>query len=269
MKNLSIIFFGNTKYSEIGARIIHTSYPLSLIITKKLTFNPVKQMAEQSGIPVVETDQLDAAAIDQIKKTNPDFLVVEDFGLILPSKLLKIPKYASLNIHHSLLPKYRGPSPAPAAILSGEKISGVTVIKMTEEVDAGDILAQKEYQLSPEETTDSLLTKLNEVGAQLLVSVINQYLENSIRPIPQNPKKTTYTKHFTKEDGYFDINTPPSPEVLDRMIRAYYPWPGTWTRWSGKIVKFLPGEIMQMEGKKAIPLKDFLNGYSDFPIKTL
>lgn len=269
MKNLSIIFFGNTKYSEIGARIINTSFTLSLVITKKLAFNPVKQMAYELNIPTIETNQLDEASIDEIRKKEPDFLVVEDFGLILPSELLKIPKIAPLNIHHSLLPKYRGPSPAPAAILNGDETSGVTVIKMTEEVDAGGILAQQEYKLTSQETTDSLLTKLNEIGGNLLVTVIKQYLENSTKLIQQDTKKATYTKQFTKEDGYFDINNPPPPETLDKMIRAYYPWPGVWTKWNNKIVKFLPEGLLQMEGKKAIPLRDFLNGYSDFPIKTL
>ncbi|MBI2338177.1 methionyl-tRNA formyltransferase [Candidatus Daviesbacteria bacterium] len=316
MKNLSIIFFGNTKYSTIGARIINSTHPLSLIITKKLDFNPVKNMAEKLNIPLVETDKLDQTVIERVKKQQPDFLVVEDFGLILPDELLSIPGYASLNIHHSILPKYRGPSPAPFAILNGDKVSGVTVIQMTKEVDAGDLLAQKEYVLSAKENTDSLLTTLNKMGGELLVSVINKYLKREIKPIKQDQSKATYTKHFTKQDGFFDIENPPSPEVLDRMIRAYYPWPGVWTRWKGKIVKFLPSVILtrlsaggseggegslaharptyarfadsarrvgdsssktpqndkiliQMEGKKVMPIQDFLNGYPDFPLKEL
>lgn len=231
--------------------------------------NPVKQLADELGLPIVETNQLDEVVVEKIKQLNPDFLVVEDFGLILPPELLEIPKYAALNIHHSLLPKYRGPSPAPAAILNGDPVSGVTVIKMTKEVDAGDILAQKEYELTPGETTDSLLTKLNEIGGQLLVSVIEQYLESSIRPIPQNPKQVTYTETFTKIRGFIDIKSFPSPEVLDRMVRAYYPWPGVWTKWENRIVKFYPEGKIQMEGKKVIPLSDFLNGYPDFPLKKL
>lgn len=293
---MKIIFFGNTKYSKIGARIIHSSYPISLVITKKLMPNPVKQMADELNLPIIETNQLDEAVIEKIKQLNPDFLVVEDFGLILPPELLEIPKYAALNIHHSLLPKYRGPSPAQAAILNGDSVSGVTVIKMTPEVDAGDILAQEEYELTPDETTDSLLTKLNEIGGQVLDSVIEQYLENSIRPTPQDPKQVTYTEAFTKISGFIDIKNLPSPEILDRMIRAYYPWPGVWTKWSPsrhpespichperlarftrkarqakdfKIVKFYPEGKIQMEGKKIIPLQDFLNGYPDFPLKKL
>lgn len=275
---IKIIFFGNTKYSTIGAHLINQTYPLSLIVTKKLAVNPVKQMATELNIPLIETDKLDLAIIEKIKKLKPDFLVVEDFGLILPDELLNIPKYASLNIHHSLLPKYRGPSPAPFVILNGDKVSGVTIIKMAKEVDAGDILAQKEYVLSEKETTDSLLTVLNQLGGELLVTVIKQYLEGKAKPVKQNPSKATYTKQFTKEDGYFNINNPPPPEVLNRMIRAYYPWPGVWTKWSPsakasgdkkeKIVKFYPEGKIQMEGKRVLTRQDFLNGYPDFPLKT-
>lgn len=262
---LKIIFFGNTRYSNIGLRIVNKIYPISLVVT--LPDSPVKNLAEKFNIPVLETKRLDETIIKRIKNLNPDFLIVEDYGLILPKKLLDIPKYAPLNIHHSLLPKYRGPSPAPFVILNGDKISGVSIIRMIEEVDAGDILAQKEYTLSEDETTDSLLTKLNEMGGELVVEVIKQYLEGSAKPTPQDNSKASLTKHFTRQDGYFDINNPPSLELLDRMIRAYYPWPGVWTRWNGKIVKFLPNQMLQMEGKKAIPFKDFLNGYPDFPLK--
>lgn len=260
---MTIIFFGNTKYSTIGLKIINSIYPISLVIT--IPDSPVKQLAKKINIPTLETDKLDQDIINKIAQLKPDFAVVEDYGLILPKQLLDLPKYAPLNIHHSLLPKYRGPSPAPTAILGGEEISGVTIIRMNEEVDAGDILAQQKYTLSYDETTESLLNKLNEMGGNLMISVIKQYCQGSQKPIPQDPRKATYTKHFTKQDGYFDVNKPPESEVLDRMVRAYHPWPGTWTKWKDKIVKFLPNGLLQMEGKKAISYKDFLNGYPDFP----
>lgn len=264
---MTIVFFGNTKYSIIGLKIIHSTYPISLVVT--IPDSPVEHPAKQLNIPVLKTTKLDEDLINNVAQLKPDFLIVEDYGLILPKKLLDLPKYAPLNIHHSLLPKYRGPSPAPAAILAGESVSGVTIIKMDKEVDSGDILAQEKYPLSKNETTDSLLTVLNETGGQLMISVIKQYLEDSIKPIAQNSKEANYTKHFTRQDGYFDINTPPEPEILDRMIRAYHPWPGVWTRWNNRIVKFLPGGILQMAGKKPISFKDFLNGYPNFPIKVL
>lgn len=265
---MKIIFFGNTKYSIIGAEIVNTTYPIMLFIT--IPNSPVKFLAKKLNTPVIETTKLDKTILEKIKKMNPDFLIVEDYGLILPKQLLSIPKYAPLNIHHSLLPKYRGPAPAPFAILNGDKVSGVTIIKMNEEVDEGEILAQTEYALSENETTDSLLTKLNEMGAQLLISVIKKYLAGAQKPVVQTESASaTFTRRFEKKDGYFDIEHPPSLEKLDRMIRAFYPWPTVWTRWNGKIVKFLPGGLLQMEGKKPISFKDFLNGYPDFPLGQL
>ncbi len=140
---------------------------------------------------------------------------------------------------------------------------------MAEDVDTGDILAQEKYELKEDETTDTLLTKLNELGGHLVIQVIKQYLAGSAKPGKQDNSQASRTDHFTKETGYFDISHPPDLEKLDRMIRAYYPWPGVWTKWNNKIVKFLPEGKLQMEGKKPITLKDFLNGYPDFPIRQL
>src|SRR3989344_488959 len=170
---LNIVFFGNSRYSKIGVEIIHGAYPISLIVTipdkplgrkKTLTQSPTKAWALEQNISVLEANKLDSSTIEKIAEIEPDFLIVEDYGLILPKKLLDLPKFAPLNIHHSLLPKFRGPSPATSAILAGEKVSGVTIIEMSEEVDSGDIVNQEEYTLSTEETTDSLLSKLNELG---------------------------------------------------------------------------------------------------------
>lgn len=273
---MTIVFFGNTKYSTIGLQIVTKTFPISLVVTKKLENNPVKDVTKKLNIPFIEANKLDGDIENKLKELNPDFFIVEDYGLIMPKSVLRIPKYAPLNIHHSLLPKYRGPSPAPAAILNGDKISGVTIIKMDETVDTGDILSQKEYTLTDTETTDSLLTSLNEIGGQLVIEVINQYLKGSQKPLLQDNSKASLSKRFKKTDGYFDINNLPADrqvlpflEELDRKIRAYYPWPGVWTKWNGKIVKFLPKGLLQMEGKKPISSKDFLNGYPDFPLKQL
>lgn len=262
---MTIIFFGNSKYSTLGLGIIAKTYPVSLVVT--LSDSPVKQLAQNLDIPVLETNRLDSGALDKISGLNSNFLVVEDYGLILPNELLNMPRQAPLNIHHSLLPKYRGPSPAPTAILNGEKISGVSIIKMTDKVDAGDILSQEEYELRPDETTDSLLTILNTMGGKLVVDAIKNF--QSIKAIPQTESEATFTKMLKKQDGYFEIDNPPEAEHFDRMVRAYYPWPNVWTKWKGKIVKFYPKGLIQMEGKKIMPVKDFLNGYPDFPLKNL
>lgn len=272
---IKIIFFGNTKYSTIGLQIIHEKLGISHVITipdrldkkRNPISSPVKLFAKQHNIAVIEADKLKPEIIDQIRNLQPDFLVVEDYGLILPQKLLDIPKYEPLNIHHSLLPKYRGPSPAPSAILAGEHETGVTIIKMIDRVDAGAIYAQERYTIKSNETTDSLLTILNTIGANLLIDVIQNIHKGKAIAKEQNEQEALYTTYMGKKDGYFDITNPPSLEQLERMIRAYYPWPGVWTRMNingqPKIVKFLPEKKIQVEGKKPMTLKDFYNGYPE------
>lgn len=287
---MNIIFFGNTKYSKITASIIHEKLGLQAIVTipdrekgrnRIPTPNPIKTFGQENNIPIIEANKLDDDALMQIKRHEPDFLIVCDYGLILPNEVLALPKFAPLNVHHSLLPKYRGPSPATSAILAGEEKSGVTIIIMTDKVDAGDILAQEEYTLEQNETTDSLLTKLNTLGAELAVSVIENFDEKLKAAQKQNDAQATHTQRLKKEDGHFDINNPPDPQTLDRMIRAYYPWPTVWTEVKverGKStveslrLKLLPPTILpsydptipflvQPEGKKSMTVKEFLNGY--------
>jgi methionyl-tRNA formyltransferase len=271
---MNIIFFGNTKYSLIGAKIIHEKLGIAHIVTipdrpdkkGRMLPSPLKTFALDNNIQVIEVNKLDDATIDQIALLQPDFLVVEDYGLILPKTLLETPRIASLNIHHSLLPQYRGPSPAPTALLNGDKVTGVTVMKMAEGLDAGDILAQQTYNINKSDTTDSLLTHLNMLGAELLVQIIEKY--KTVKPIPQNENQATFTKMLKKEDGFFDIAHPPKSDKLDRMIHAYYPWPTVWTKLEingkEKIVKFLPTSskiLLQVEGKNPMTVKDFINGY--------
>src|SRR3989338_10197036 len=179
-----IIFFGNSKYSVIDAQALKEHYGLSAVVTipdrtdshKKLAPSPVKLFAQKLNIPLLEADKLTPDIIEQIKIYKPDFLVVADYGLILPKTLLSVPIKTALNIHHSLLPKYRGPAPAPAAILNGDEVAGVSIIVMSKQVDAGDVLKQVTYRLKQDETTDSLLTKLNTLVAQAVIDVIQQYL---------------------------------------------------------------------------------------------
>ena len=200
---------------------------------------------------------------------NTDLGVIAAYGKILTPQELNTPKYGCINIHPSLLPKYRGPSPIQQAILNGDETSGITIIKMDAEIDHGPIIYQETLGLSDKDNFDILSKKMFLRASEVLPKIINKFVAGAIEDFAQDNKKATFCKILTRESGYFDIDNPPSPEVLDRMIRAYYPWPGTWTRWNGKIVKLHPGGVIQMEGKKAIPLKDFLNGYPDFPLKNL
>jgi len=271
---MNVVFFGNTKFSLIGARIIHEKLGLSHIVTLpdrpdkrgRMKPNPLKIFAQEKNIPFLTIDKIDKETISYLSTIHADFFIVEDYGLILPQALLDLPKFTSLNIHHSLLPKYRGPSPAPFAILAGDTVTGVTVIKMAKNVDAGDILAQKQYDMKPEETTESLLTILNQLGGEIIIPVIENYA--SMTPQLQDNSSATYTKMITKEDGYIDLSKQETlnPVDIDRKIRAYFPWPTVWTKWEmpngkWKIIKFLPKDKLQVEGKNPVSSKDFFNGY--------
>ena len=210
--------------------------------------------------------------VDSLQKA--DLAVVAAYGKILTKDELNTPKYGSINVHPSLLPKYRGPSPIQQAILNGDKISGITIIKMDDRVDHGPIIYQEALELSDKDNFDTLSKKVFEKAAQVLPQVISDFIQGKIELLAQTDTDASYCNLLTRDSGYFDLPAGRQalnklPENLDRMIRAYYPWPGVWTRWSNKIVKFYPEGKIQMEGKKIISLPEFLNGYPDFPLKNL
>lgn len=210
--------------------------------------------------------------------SEADLGVVAAYGRILTKNQLNAPKYGCINVHPSLLPKYRGPSPIQAAILNGDKVSGITIIKMDEEVDHGPIIYQEELELSDSDNFDTLSKKMFQRASEILPQVINDYTLGEIKPRLQNNAIATYCNQLTKSDGYIDLANPPPKDLLDRMIRAYYPWPGTWSKWKmsrgagsrlagkdgkWKILKFLPEQKIQIEGGKPMSYKDFLNGYPE------
>ncbi|HZX50051.1 MAG TPA: methionyl-tRNA formyltransferase [Candidatus Paceibacterota bacterium] len=228
----------------------------------------VRNRLQEAGYTLVE------AANDEV-----DLLVVGFWGNIVRKGDLEKPKYGALNVHPSLLPKYRGPTPVPFTILNGEIETGVSIIKMDEEVDHGPLLAQREfsifnYQFSNgvgKPTTPELLQVLWEMGADLLVEILPKWIAGEITPEEQDHSKATYTKKLTREDGLIDWKQ--NPEYIDRQIRAFYPWPGAFFFWKGKRVKILKAHVeqeklivdeLQMEGKKPTTLNEFLLGHPDF-----
>ncbi|HEV2339924.1 MAG TPA: methionyl-tRNA formyltransferase [Patescibacteria group bacterium] len=271
---MNIIFFGSSKYSTIIEETLQKRFGLTTVVTlpdaitgrkKILTPSPVKTVALLHNIPVITVNKLTPDITGEITKLQPDFLVVADFRLILPKALLEVPRIAAINVHHSLLPKYRGPAPAPFTILHGEDTSGVSIMEIAVGIDSGDILAQGHYKLTPDETTDSLLTHLNQLGAKLIIPVLENFSVYHTKRQKQNEKDATYTHYMQKNDSYINIENPPNAAQVNRMIRAYYPWPIAWTKVhiKNKImrVKLLPNKLLQPEGKNPMTLKDFLNGY--------
>lgn len=253
--NLEIVFFGSDPWSIHVLKALEDHFDVKAVVAA-----PDSAVANYfKGLVLNHTTNY------QLLTT--DLYVVASYGKIIPKAILNLAKFGALNVHPSLLPKYRGPSPVPATILAGDKKTGVTIIKMDEKMDHGPIVATREISLSGQEDFIFLINKLFQLGAKLLVEIIPDFITGQIKLKPQNHSQATFSKTLKREDGYFDLNNP--PEQLDRMIRAYFPWPGVWTKWHGKIVKFYPEGKIQIEGKKNLSFKDFLNGYPDFPLKQI
>jgi methionyl-tRNA formyltransferase len=230
--------------------------------------DPVIQSLDEN-FDLIKTIRSPKESLEEIKDLQPDLLVVASFGKIIPAEILEIPKLGAINIHPSLLPKYRGPSPIQSQILDGVTDSAISFILIDKEMDHGPIIYQEPYQIKPADTFESLLHSMFDASAALLPTIIRSFADRKLKPITQNDSEATFCQEIKKEDGYFDIENPPDTQILDRMIRAYYPWPTTWTKWNGKIVKLLPEGRIQMEGKKAVTINEFLNGYPNFPLKDL
>ncbi len=276
MQNIRVIFFGTPHFVVPVVEVLKEHFELVGVVTTPdekvgrkqiLTATPVAEYAVFQHIQLLKPDKLTEELIPSLKNLKPDLFIVAAYGKIVPQFILDIPKYGSLNIHPSLLPKYRGPAPLLTALLNGDKESGITIMQMDAELDHGPIISTAQFEILDIDTSGSLIKRVFEQSAKMLVKIIPQYVNGELKPRPQNHDIATYTNHITKQDGYFEITNPPTPETLDRMIRAYYPWPNVWTKWEGKIVKFYPNNIVQIEGKKPVPLKEFLNGYPNFPLK--
>lgn len=202
---------------------------------RKLTPPPVKSLAIELDIPLIQPGRLsDPDALSVLQAWKPDLIVVTAFGQILRSEVLDLPEYGSINVHASLLPRWRGAAPIQAAILHGDQRSGVTIMKMDEGLDTGPIISQKELVLAKVETAGSLSPKLSQLGAQLLIETLPGYLDGSLQPVPQQGV-STYAPMLKKKDGELDFNM--TAEAIERKIRAYHPWPGTFMVWNDQRLK--------------------------------
>ncbi len=307
-RKMRIIFFGTSEFGAIILeKMIQAGYSPVLVVTTPdkpagrkqiLTPPPVKICAQKYNIPVNQPEKLGLAKFNLAKPSlpHPDLFIVASYGKILPQKILNIPRFGTLNVHPSILPKYRGPSPIQNTILNGEKETGVTIMLLDEKMDHGPILTNSKLQRTNNEYTyEELHNKLAELGAELLIETIPQWVEGKIKPALQDDSKATYTKIIKKEDGRVDWKK--DAGYIERQVRAFNPWPGTYATFQGKLLKILKakvveqtsskklgetfklqnGEIavqtgkdalvleeLQLEGKKPMPSKEFLLGYKDF-----
>jgi len=228
---------------------------------RKVIPSPVKELALQRGLPLLQPEKVREDAFqEKIKSLQPELFVVVAYGQILPKSLLKIPKHGAVNVHASLLPKYRGAAPIPWAILKGERVTGVTTMMMDEGMDTGDILLQTEIPIGEEETSETLHDRLALLGAQLLLETVRGMKVGNIHPISQDHSKATYAPPLKKGDGQIDWNK--EAEEIHRQVRALNPWPGAFTEWNGQFLKIYKGEVREETSKRKAGIVSWVG--SDF-----
>jgi len=261
--------------------------------------SPAKEKALVYGIKLVQPETLkDEIVYEQLQKLAPELIVVAAYGKMIPSLLLGLPEFGCVNIHPSLLPKYRGSSPIASAILNGDAVTGISIMLLDSGMDSGPIIKQTEVPISDEDTTGSLTVVMADISAKLLIDTLPLWIDGKIKLQPQNEQQATYTKTITKSDG--EINWQLSAVELWRRVRAFNPWPRCYTWFKGKHLEVTeaiplsleetgqPGQVItlprsapsivgvmtgdgvlgllrvKLEGKKEMPVDEFIRGQRDF-----
>lgn len=266
-----LVFMGSPNFALPILQTLHAHFSVVGVVTqpdrpagrgRKLTPPPVKSWTTEHNLPVIQPHRPHLPeAIEHIQRWNPDLIVVAAYGQILKPILLELPPHGCLNVHASLLPRWRGASPVQHAILHGDEQTGVTIMLMEAGMDTGPILSQKAIPIQPEETAGSLSDRLARLGADLLVQTIPPYLRGEITPQPQDETQATYAPMLKKADGELDFFQP--AERLARKVRAFHPWPGTFFYWQDRRLRVLrahavpevdskPGQIEIHAGLPAI-----------------
>jgi len=299
-----VVFMGTPQFAVPTLRALDEHHQVVGVVTqpdrragrgRKLVESPVKQVALECGLDLFQPKTLNGPqALAPLAAWRPEIIVVAAFGQILPPAVLDLPPHDCLNVHASLLPRYRGAAPIAAAILSGDEVTGITIMQMDEGLDTGPILAQAGCPIAPDDTTGSLTAKLAELGAQLLIRTLEGWLGGTAQARPQDEAQATYCSQLAKEDGHLDWSQPAA--YLDRQVRACDPWPGAYTTWQDQRLKVLrarplpdwqgegqPGRVqemgtgigvvtgagalelleVQLAGKKPMPAGQFARGQRD------
>jgi len=306
MKNdeIKIIFFGTPTFaSQTLKSLIGNKYSIVGVVTKKakpqgrkkeILISPVQIIAKEHSVPVIDSDNSDII-FDKIKEFDPHLGILFAYGKIIPQKIIDIFPLGILNIHPSLLPKYRGPSPVQSAILNGEKETGVTVMLLDNAMDHGDIITSQKTIIGDDELSYELHDRLAKMGTDLLIKVLPDYINKKITPRPQNHSEATFCESLSRHLGV--VNWQTTPDIIYNQFRALFPWPGIFTYWRQKRLKLtkirpnqgqFEGQIgqvsgtkagfpavfcsngkiviekVQLEGKSEMSAKDFVKGYPDF-----
>ena len=250
---MKIIFMGTPDFS-VGTleALVEAGHEVVLAVTqpdkpkgrgKEMQFTPVKECAMKHGIPVFQPRRVrEPECVEELRKYEADVMVVVAFGQILPKEILEMTEYGCINVHASLLPKYRGAAPIQWAIIDGEEVTGVTTMQMDEGLDTGDMLLKTIIPIEAKETGGSLFDKLAEAGAKLCVETLAGLEAKTIVPEPQGDTPTAYAKQIKKELG--DIDWTWDGKAIERLIRGLTPWPSAYSNWNGKQMKIWDAEIL-------------------------
>ncbi|MYC28592.1 MAG: methionyl-tRNA formyltransferase [Chloroflexi bacterium] len=313
---MRVVFMGTPSYAVPVLEILQLSADLDVVAVvtppdrprgrgQSMEATPVKVAAQKADIPVFQPASLRPSHVqEELASLNADVSVVAAYGKLLPANVLDLPRHGCLNIHPSLLPRYRGPSPVVTALLEGLETTGVTLMLLDEGMDTGPILVQEEYRLRGDETAGSLTEELFRVGGRLLVENLGPWAGGQLEATKQDESQATLTRKVERTDGRADWNL--AAAELERRQRAFTPWPGLFTQWQGKIVRLLdvkamdppgdgleyePGQIglvqglgltevplgvgtangilgiktLQLEGRRAATAEEFMRGYPHFP----
>lgn len=304
---MKIAFAGTTEFGIPTLEMLKAQHELVLIITqpdkpagrnKELTESPIKMWALKNNLDVVQPEKI-SEIMNTLADIKPDLLLVAAYGQILPKEILNISKFGSVNIHGSLLPKYRGASPIQTALLNGDKETGITLLLMDEKMDHGPIIAKRTIPIDDKDDYLSLYNKLAKQSAQTVAEVLPNWFDGKIKAQEQDHNRASYTNLITRKDAKIDWTKP--AQQIEHMVKAFYPEPGAWSMFDGKILKIikaravseakieLPGKLyrtsdqlmvkcgtgslllleIQPEGKKPMAGKDFANGIRNLSEKLL
>ena len=255
---MKIIFMGTPDFAAASLEaLIASRHEIQAVVTQpdkpkgrkgELTPSPVKVIAKREGIKVYQPLKVrDEEFVKTLRAYNPDVMVVVAFGQIIPLSILKMPKYGCVNIHGSLLPKYRGAAPIQWAVLDGEKETGITTILMDEGIDTGDILLKKTIKIDTDETSGSLFDKLMALGAKTILETLDELEKGNLTPTKQGESPTAYAKMLTKAMGLIDFTKP--AKELDCFVRGMNPWPSAYTLLAGKTLKLWKVRAVEGSGK--------------------
>jgi len=249
--SIRVVFMGSPDFALPSLSMLAKNYQVVGVVTqpdrasgrgRELKAPPVKVLAQTLDIPILQPQKLrEPESMQQLQAWQPDLIVVAAFGQILRKDILDLPRYGCINVHASLLPRWRGAAPINAAVLAGDEETGVTIMKMDVGLDTGPMLAKRPIRIKPDDTAGSLFEALSTLGADLLIETLPAYLDGKIPPQPQPEEGASYAPMLKKEDGRLDFSQP--VVELERRIRAMNPWPGAWFEWDGNLLKVGRGVV--------------------------